>query len=358
MVQPTRRRLLAATAGLAGGLAGCSAGRRESPSTVDTGTENGSGDDPESPGDDRGSAYTEVYEAAIDSVAFVRSRQGSGSGFVYDGYVVTNQHVAGDADEMDVRFENGDWREAGVLATDAYADLAVLSTDVPEYATPLRFVESVPAVGTEVVALGSPFGLESSVSTGVISGKNRSLPSPSGFSIPNTVQTDAGLDPGNSGGPLLTLNGAVTGIAVAGAGTSVGFAVSPLLARRVLPKLVESGNYDHPYLGIALRPVTPAVAEANDLAETRGVIVVEVLDSGPSGQTLQGSPRETVVEGRSVPVGGDVIVELAGNDIASDTDLGTTLALELSPGDRAEATVIRDGGRRELEVPIGARPDP
>ena len=104
--------------------------------------------------------------------------------------------------------------------------------------------------------------------------------------------------------------------------------------------------------------MTPAIAEANDLAETRGVIVVEVLDSGPSGQILQGSPRETVVEGRSVPVGGDVIVELAGNDIASDTDLGTTLALELSPGDRAEATVIRDGQRRELEVPIGARPDP
>ena len=358
MVQPTRRRLLAATAGLAAGLAGCSAGRRESPGTVDAGTENESGDDSESPDADRGSAYTEVYEAAIDSVTFVRSRQGSGSGFVYGDYVITNQHVAGDADEMDVRFENGDWREAGVLATDAYADLAVLSTDAPEYATPLRFVESVPAVGTEVVALGSPFGLESSVSTGVISGKNRSLPSPSGFSIPNTVQTDAGLDPGNSGGPLLTLNGAVTGIAVAGAGTSVGFAVSPLLARRVLPELVETGNYNHPYLGIALQPVTPAVAEANDLAETRGVIVVEVLDSGPSGQTLQGSPRETVVEGRSVPVGGDVIVELAGNDIASDTDLGTTLALELSPGDRAEATVIRDGGRRELEVPIGARPDP
>ena len=132
MVQPTRRRLLAATAGLAGGLAGCSAGRRESPSTVDAGAENESGDDSESPGDDRGSAYTEVYEAAIDSVTFVRSQQGSGSGFVYGDYVITNQHVAGDADEMDVRFENGDWREAGVLATDAYADLAVLSADIPE----------------------------------------------------------------------------------------------------------------------------------------------------------------------------------------------------------------------------------
>ncbi|WP_254839316.1 S1C family serine protease [Natronomonas marina] len=348
MVQPTRRRFLAAAAGVAAGLAGCSAGRRESPDPIQR----------ETPGGDRGSVYTEVYRNRIDSVTFVRGEQGSGSGFVYDGYVVTNQHVAGEADAMDVRFEDGDWREAGVVATDVYADLAVLSTDVPDYAAPLRFVETIPPVGTEVVALGSPFGLESSVSTGIISGKDRALPSPSGFSIPNTVQTDAGLDPGNSGGPLLTLDGAVTGIAVAGAGTSVGFAVSPLLARRVLPELVETGEYEHPFLGIALRPVTPAVAEANDLDAVRGVIVVEVLDSGPEGQTLQGSDGETTVDGRSVPVGGDVIVELAGNRIESDTDLGTTLALELSPGDRVPATVIRDGERREIEVPIGARPEP
>ena len=354
MEEPTRRRLLAATAGVAAGLAGCSNEQlTASPAT-----------DPPEPverrvsDDDRGSPYTGVYESAIDSVAFVRGDGGSGSAFVREDYLVTNQHVVNGADEMDVRFERGDWADADVVAADVYADLAVLSADIPEYASPLSFVEGVPPVGTEVVALGSPFGLESSLSVGVVSGRNRSLRSPTGFAIPNTVQTDAGLDPGNSGGPLLTLDGAVTGIAVAGAGNSVGFAVSPLLARRVLPELVETGNYDHPFLGISLQSVTPAIAEANDLRRVRGVIVVDVLSAGPSDQTLQGSDGETIIDGRSVPVGGDVIVELAGNEITSDTDLGTTLALELSPGDTADAVVIRDGRRQEIKVPVGTRPEP
>jgi S1-C subfamily serine protease len=348
MSEHTRRRFLAATAGVAAGLAGCSAGRREPPAPVERRTAAG----------DRSSAYTAVYEQRIDSVTFVRSDRASGSGFAYRDVVVTNQHVVGDADRMEVRFEAGDWREAAVQATDVYADLAVLTADVPDYAAPLSFVDAIPRVGTEVVALGSPFGLESSVSTGVISGKNRALPSPTGFAIPNTVQTDAGLDPGNSGGPLLTLDGDVTGIAVAGAGTSVGFAVSPLLARRVLSELIATGNYDHPFLGISLRSVTPAIAEANDLEEVRGVIVVDVLEEGPTSQTLRGSDGRRTVDGRTVPTGGDVIVEFADTRIRSDADLGTTLALELSPGQRVPATVIRDGRRRDIEVPIGTRPAP
>jgi serine protease Do len=349
MTNQTRRRFLAGAAGVAAGLAGCSSGRRSPPDPVT----------PSGAESDRDSPYTAVYDAPIESVAFVGTAGGGGgSGFVYDDYVVTNQHVVGDADTVDVRFERGEWREAGVTATDVYADLAVLSTDIPDYARPLSLVDSVPPVGTEVLALGSPFGLESSVSTGIISGKNRSLSSPSGFAIPNTVQTDAGLDPGNSGGPLVTMDNEVTGIAVAGAGTSVGFAVSPLLARRVLPELIQTGTYSHPFLGISLLPVMPAIAEANDLPETRGIYVVEVLDSGPADQTLRGADGETTVDGRTVPTGGDTLVELAGNAIDSDADLGTTLALELSPGDRVDATVIRDGEPTEIRVPIGSRPPP
>lgn len=348
MDDPTRRRFLAAAAGLTAGLAGCSAGFRDPPdSTSRTSAPTG-----------ENGRYTEVYEATVDSVAYVGDARGGGSGFVYDDYVVTNQHVVAGSDSLDVRFADGEWREAAVNASDTYADLAVLATDVPDGAPPLSFVESVPPVGTEVLALGSPFGLESSVSTGIISGKNRSLPGPTGYAIPNTVQTDAGLDPGNSGGPLVTIDGEVTGIAVAGAGTSVGFAVSPLLARRVLPELIESGSYDHPYLGISLLPVTPTLAEANDLAEARGVFVLEVLDDGPADQTLRGADGEAVVDDRRVPTGGDVLVELAGTRIDSNADLGTTLALELSPGQRVDATVIRDGERRSITVPIGSRPDP
>ncbi len=349
MARQTRRRFLAGTAAIAAGLAGCSAGVRDAPDPV-TLTETSVGDD---------SSYASVYEQTIGSVAFVGDETGGGSGFVYDGVVVTNQHVVRDAQSVNVRFEGGEWRNAGVTATDVYADLAVVSTDVPDYAAPLSFVEHVPPVGTEVLALGSPFGLESSVSAGIISGKNRSIPNEqTGFSIPNTVQTDAGLDPGNSGGPLVTMDGDVTGVAVAGAGTSVGFAVSPLLARRILPELLETGNYDHPFLGIRLLEVTPAIAEANGLDEPRGIIVVESMADGPTGEAFRGATDETVVDGRSIPVGGDVLVELAGDTIDSNADLGTTLALGLSPGDRVQATIIRDGERQEITVPIGARPDP
>lgn len=349
MARQTRRRFLAGTAAIAAGLAGCSAGVRDAPDPVTLAET--------TPGDD--ASYASVYEQTIGSVAFVGDETSGGSGFVYDGVVITNQHVVRDADSVNVRFEGGEWRNAGVTATDVYADLAVVSTDIPDYATPLSFVEQIPPVGTEVLALGSPFGLESSVSTGIISGKNRSLPNEqTGFSIPNTIQTDAGLDPGNSGGPLVTMDGEVTGVAVAGAGTSVGFAVSPMLARRILPELLETGNYDHPFLGIRLLEVTPAIAEANDLDEPRGIIIVETMSGGPAGRVLRGATGEATVGDRPVPVGGDVLVELAGDTINSNADLGTTLALGLSPGDRAPATIIRDGTRQEVAVPIGARPNP
>lgn len=348
MDRTTRRRFLVAATGLAGGLAGCTSGRRDAPDAVpQTAAEDGSD-----------STYTDVYETTIESVVYVGDERRGGSGFVHGDAIVTNQHVVANLQDVNVRFRGGEWRSAGVIGSDVYADLAVLSTDAPEYARSLPFVEAVPPVGAEVLALGSPFGLQSSLSVGVISGTNRALPSPTGFSIPNTVQTDAGLEPGNSGGPLVTLDGEVTGIAVAGAGASVGFAVSPLLARRVLPELVETGGYDHPYLGITLLDVTPTIAEANDLERAEGVLVVDVLEAAPDDQTLQSSDGETVVGGRPVPTGGDVILSLAGNDVDASTDLGTTLALELSPGDRVDATVIRDGERREITVPIGTRPDP
>ena len=345
MDQPTRRRFLAA-AGMAA-VAGCTAGRRESPEPVER-----------EPNTDPETEYAATYEATIGSVAFVGSEEGGGSGFVHDGHVVTNQHVVGDDDEIDVRFHDGEWGRATVQGADPFADLAVLSTNVPEYARPLSFVETIPAIGTEVLALGSPFGLESSVSRGIVSGRDRSLPSPTGFSIPNTVQTDAGLDPGNSGGPLVTLDGDVTGVAVAAAGTSVGFAVSPLLARRILPELVETGSYDHPFLGVGIREVTPRLAEANDLGTPRGVYIDEILAEGPSETSLEGSDDETTIDGDAVPVGGDVLVELADEPIETDADLGTVLALSLSPGDRADAIVIRDGEPTELTVPIGTRPTP
>jgi serine protease Do len=346
---PSRREFLttATAIGLPLAAAGCTTGREDTAPAVEHRTETTTD-----------STVEEIYQSTIPSVTSIQVGDSGGSGFVYDDYIVTNEHVVDEAETVNVRFKKGDWTTAGVLATDVYSDLAVLSTNIPRYASPLSFVDAIPSIGTDVLALGSPFNLESSVSEGIISGRNRSLDSPSGFSIPNTVQTDAGLDPGNSGGPLVTLTGEVAGVAVAGAGTSVGFAVSPLLARRVLPELIENKTYTHPYLGISLMPVSPAIAEANDLDEVSGIYVFKIRDDGPPGQPLEGATDTETINGESVPVGGDTLISLAGDTIQTPADLGTTLALKLSPGDRVNATVIRDGTEQDLTVAIGERPPP
>ncbi len=310
------------------------------------------------------SPYTQAYRAAIDSVVLVRVFTGTGgsegSGVVYDGeYLVTNEHVVEGAEEVEIQFARGEWRDGEVVGTDVYSDLAVVRVeDRPEYATALPLVETEPPIGTEVVALGNPFGLGESVSAGIISGVNRSLPAANNFVIADAVQTDAAANPGNSGGPLITLGGEVVGVINSGRGNDVNFAISAALMERVVPALIEDGEYDHPFVGIQLVGVGPSVAEANDLAEARGVFVVEVVPDGPSEDVLQGSTGTEIVNGRSVPVGGDVIVEMAGVPISDREALSTFLALNTSPGDTVPTVVIRDGQRVEVNVELGERPPP
>lgn len=350
MVHRTRRQVLAVAGTIA--ATGCISGRQIQP--ADQHRENSE----QSTDPSTDSPYTDAYDSTIESIVLVGTDTRGGSGFVYNGYIVTNHHVVEELQEIDVRFHQGDWNSATLVASDVYADLAVLETDIPNYATNLEFVDIIPPIGTEVLALGSPFGLEASVTQGIISGRNRSLPSPTGFSIPNTVQTDAGLEPGNSGGPLVTLDGEVTGVVVAGAGASVGFAVSPLFAQRVIPELIQTGTFEHAFLGIRLYPVTPTLAEANNLPEIRGVYIVELIEDGPPEQPFQASDQEEIIDGERVFVGGDVLVELGGHSIDTNEDLGTVLALELSPGDETEAVVVRDGEYTTLTVNIGTRPAP
>jgi len=358
------RRALLSGAGAVGlaALAGCSAPSR-APRT-DTGgvttPDDGDGSRP-----DGESPYAEVYRQVVDSVVIVRGydrdgRQGQGSGFVYrDRYVVTNQHVVDGAETLTVGFGRDDWYDGEVAGEDVYSDLAVVEiADRPASATPLRFVDEEPPVGTEVVAIGAPFGLGQSASAGVISGVDRSLPAPNNFTIPDAVQTDAAVNPGNSGGPLVALDGAVVGVINSGGGDNIGFGISAQLARRVLPALVENGAYHHSFMGVGLQTVTPLLAEANGLSEPSGVYVGTVRDDGPSAGTLRGTSGNETVNGVEVPVGGDVIVALDGVPIRSLADLSTYLALETSPGDRLEVTVIRDGERRTVSFRLGRRPQP
>ncbi|MXV61152.1 PDZ domain-containing protein [Natronorubrum sp. JWXQ-INN-674] len=312
------------------------------------------------------SPYADVYEGTIDDVVLVNvfgtdegSPGGLGSGFVVDEeYVVTNHHVVRDSPEAELQFRDEQWRTATVDGTDSHSDLAVLSVDdMPDGPDGLSFADDEPVIGQEVLALGNPLGLDASISQGIISGVDRSLPSPTGFSIPAAIQTDAPVNPGNSGGPLVNLEGDVVGVVFAGAGQTIGFAISAALADRVVPALVEDGAYEHPYMGVTVQPVGPLIAEANDLEDPRGVLVTDIVPDSPAEGVLQPVDGGTTVDGDIVPVGGDVIVAIGDREIPNQERLSSTLALETSPGETVPIEVIRDGERQTVELTLEPRPD-
>ena len=365
-----RREVLAAAAAGLTGLAGCS-----TPQTAPAGEVDRDPSGREPVGDRplaEGSAYTDVYEATVDSVVMVRAfglddpfdgegeTRGQGSGFLFQGeYLVTNEHVVAGAEEVDVRFRDGTWSTVEVVGEDIYSDLAVMRAErLSGEASPLSLSPVRPVVGQEVLAIGNPLGFEGSMTKGIVSGVNRSLPSPTDFQIADTIQTDAPVEPGNSGGPLVDLDGDVLGVVNAGAGDGIGFAISAALTERVVPALIEDGHYDHSFLGVSLRGVDPVVAEANDLPQASGVILVEIIDDGPSEGLLQGSEEFEEVRGEEVPIGGDVIVAMDDREIVDQETLSQYLALETSPGQEIEIEVYRAGDYETVTVELGARPDP
>jgi S1-C subfamily serine protease len=307
------------------------------------------------------SSYTDLYERTIDSVVKIRVRmpQGTsqGSGFIYDGtHIVTNQHVVGDETDVLVQFSNGEWREGRVVGTDVYTDLAVIGVQsMPTVAEPLPVSRTQPEPGEPVAAIGSPFGLEGTITHGIVSGVNRSMRVEGGFSIPDTVQTDAPINPGNSGGPLVSMEGTVVGVNRAKEGDNVGFAISAAVVRRVVPALIDDGAYDHSYVGIQTLPVTPAIAEANGLERAQGLAVVSALDGTPAADLLEGGEVDTSGEAALV-TGGDIIVAIDDRPVHSNQDLSRYLLLHTQPGDTVDITVIRDGQRTTLELELIERP--
>ncbi|WP_459885355.1 S1C family serine protease [Halostagnicola bangensis] len=349
-----RRKFLAvAGSGLAGVVAGCAAPRAERTMEGSSSSEFEFDGDPTDE-----SIYTQVYDAIIDSVAQIRAfgvespidgseGQGQGSGFLVDlegesAYIVTNEHVVAGADAIEIQYINGDWTGARVVGTDYYSDLAALEVShVPEGAVPLSLSEQPPVVGQEVLAVGSPFGLEGSLSQGIVSGVNRSVDAPGReFSFSNVVQTDAAVNPGNSGGPLADLDGEILGVINAGGGENIGYAISAALSRRVVPALIEDGAYDHSFLGIGHAPVTRTFAEENGLDEVAGVIVTGVSPGSPSSGVLES---------------GDVISRIDGEPIPDRHALGTHLALETSPGDEIAIGLWRNGRETTSSVTLGSR---
>lgn len=311
------------------------------------------------------SAYQQAYQNLMDSVVSLRvtttTGRGQGTGFVYDsnGHIVTNHHVIQNAETVQVMFREGEWREAEIVGQDVYSDLAVLKVDdIPSYIEDLDIAQSDPKPGQVVMALGNPFGLQETITHGIISGVNRSMDTAGNFQIPDTVQTDAPINPGNSGGPLINKQGLVVGVNRAKQGDNIGFAISPQIVERVVPSLIENGEYQHPYLGISMRDVTPTIANAMNLEKASGVMVAATVEGGPSAGVLEGGNVRARTPAGSVRIGGDIITGIEGKSIDSSQELTSYLSTQTRPGGTVEITIIREGERQTVEVELGTRPKP
>ncbi|MXR51489.1 PDZ domain-containing protein [Halovenus sp. WSH3] len=355
-----RRFLKLGSIALTASLAGCSGALSDDSASTQPSSSppNGTQADSSQTNDTSESEYTEVYQETIPSVVSVRTSQGQGTGFLYDeSHVVTNAHVVGRASTAQLQFQNSTWSDATVQGRDRHSDLAVLSAaEAPESAEPLSFAEESPVIGQEVVAIGNPYNLDGSVTSGIISGLDRLVPSPAGYQIPDAIQTDAAVNPGNSGGPLMSTDGGVLGVVNSKRGDNIAFGISAALTQRVVPELIETGEYDHAYMGVSLQKVTPSIATANDLSTPRGLIVVQTVRNGPADGVLQPSSAE-FVDGRRVPVGGDIILTVDGTTMTSFEDLASYLALQTRPGDTVQATVLRDGTEQTVELSLEPRPE-
>ena len=356
MVEPTlTRRGVLVAAGAS--LAGCAGTDRTTPAQSGTNESDTAAEStpdsttPESP-------YTRVYRETIDGVVLVQPPRGQGTGFAYDAsHVVTNAHVVGTESEAEIRFQTGEWTTGTVVGTDPHSDLAVLDVgSLPAGVEPLSLADGQPAIGQEVVAIGNPYDLNGTVTTGIVSGVNRAIPAQTGFTIPDAIQTDAAVNPGNSGGPLVALDGDVVAVINSGGGDNIAFGISAALTERVVPSIVETGTYDHAYLGVSLAPVTPTIAAANDLSEPRGLLVVDTVAGGPSDGILQPSTDTELIDGRQVPVGGDVVTAIDDEPVQTTEDLGSHLALQTRPGATATLRVRRDGESTTAVVRLGVRP--
>ena len=330
---------------------------------------------------DPASIYRERAEGVVTVYAIFREgdapgNQAQGSGFIVsdEGYVLTNSHVITTAGEGEgqprqairayVEFRDGDRAEAEVVGFDLYDDVGVLKIDPDaKELRPVPLGDSAEVtVGEPVAAIGSPFGQESSLSVGVVSATERSIPSlTSRYSLVDAIQTDAPINRGNSGGPLLNARGLAIGINAqirtnTGASEGVGFAVPINAAVRSMEQLVETGSVAYAWVGITTQTITPSLAEELGLDAERGAAVQEVIEDSPAAEAgLRPGTEEREVDGVPLSVGGDLILEIEGVAVESAEDVVRIVTNSL-PGETATFTVLREGERVEIDVRFGERP--
>ena len=302
------------------------------------------------------------------SVADVDDRKPVGSGFVYDilGHTITNAHVIENATKVTVTFLDGNQYNAEIIGADKFTDIAVIKVnEKPRLLHPLDIGDSsVLLVGEQVAAIGNPFGLSGSMTSGIVSQLGRLLFSPdNGFSIPDVIQTDAAINPGNSGGPLLNMKGEVIGINTAirsstGEFTGVGFAVPSNTIKKIVPSLIEEGKYHHPWMGITGIDIDPDLAKIRELGNAKGFLVVTVIDGHPADDAgLQGVSKTVEIDGKEYPIDGDIIISVDGKEVRKINDLLVHLQREKSVGDEMILGVMRDGDLIHLTLTLGERPD-
>ncbi|MBA2742258.1 MAG: trypsin-like peptidase domain-containing protein [Actinobacteria bacterium] len=305
--------------------------------------------------------YARAYKSVVEITATGagstqfggQEQQAQGSGFVYssNGTIVTNQHVVDGASSVSIRFWNGTTRRAEILGTDPSTDLAVLDIDAPaSLLLPLALgSSSALQIGDTVAAIGSPFGLEGTLTTGVVSALHRQMTAPNNFTITDSIQTDAAINHGNSGGPLLDARGRVVGVNAqiesdSGGNDGIGFAIPSNTVRSIVAQLLDSGTVAHAYLGITM------------VAVEDGLAVTEVRSGTPAEDAaLRAATGTTTMDGAEVPSGGDVIVAIDGDRVTTSGELQSAIDAK-RPGEKVRLTVLRDGERRSVTVTLGTRP--
>ena len=309
-----------------------------------------------------------VVRIDVDKINSFREGNSVGSGFVFDlfGNIITNAHVIDNADNITVTFLDGSQYNASIVGMDKFTDIAVINVEEkPDYLHPLEIGDSSTLkVGEPVAAIGNPFGLSGSMTSGIVSQIGRLLPShDTGFSIPNVIQTDAAINPGNSGGPLLNMNGKVMGINTAiqsgtGQSAGIGFAVPSNTISKVVPVLITEGKYSHPWIGISGQDINPDLAKIRNLNHSKGFLIVTVIPDSPAEMAgLKGVSEIEKIDNKEYPKDGDIIISVDGKEVRKISDILIHLQEEKSVGDEMILGIIRDGEQMDVILTLVVRPD-
>ncbi|MGZ5375988.1 MAG: S1C family serine protease [Solirubrobacterales bacterium] len=332
----------------------------------------------------KGLTVSEIYQRDSDGIAFISAQKtqnvqspfdpfpqqqqatATGSGFVTDtdGHILTNNHVVSGADKITVKIGDGQTMDAKLVGADPSSDVALLQVEADSSSLhPLDLGDSSKVtVGDPVVAIGNPFGLDRTVTSGIVSALQREISAPNGFSISDVIQTDAPINPGNSGGPLIDASGDVIGInsqieSGGGQGSvGIGFAVPINTASDVVKQLETTGEVKRAFLGVSGADVTPGLASAVNLPVDHGALVQQAYQGSPAARAgLKGGQTQATVGGQEVLLGGDIVVQVNGKDIQGMDEVVQAVN-EAEPGDELKLTVLRDGKQQDITVQLGERP--